>query len=81
MEMDDRALARRKVREAEDALGKARAKFHALDAPGRDDAEADAAWRSVIAGVTLARADPARRRWQPIAERVTVRGVNEPVIE
>jgi len=33
--------------------------------------------RRVIASVTLARADPKRRRHQPIAERVAVQWVGE----
>ena len=70
--MDDRALARRRVREAEDAVSEARARLYSLDAPLDDEAKADRAWRSVIAGVTLAKADPTRRRNQPISERVTV---------
>jgi hypothetical protein len=33
--------------------------------------------RRVVAEVTVAKADPKRRRWQPIAERVSVRWVGE----
>ncbi len=38
-----------------------------------EDAEADRRHlRRFVASVTLAKADPARRRWQPISERVTI---------
>ena len=43
-----------------------------------EDAERDRAHlQAHIASVTLAKADPKRRRWQPIAERVQVRWVGE----
>ena len=43
-----------------------------------DDAEADRRLlRRHIASVTVAKADPRRRRWQPIGERVAVRWVGE----
>lgn len=58
-------------------MSAAPARLYSLDAPLDDEAEADRAWRSVIAGVTLAKADPARRRNQPIGERVTVTWTDE----
>jgi recombinase-like zinc beta ribbon protein len=71
-EMRDRARARRKVMDAESDLEAARAALYGLDAPGPEADEVDAAWRTALASVTLERADPARRRWQPVSERVTV---------
>jgi hypothetical protein len=43
------------------------------DDPARDKQH----MRQHIASVTLAKADPARRRWQPVAERVQVRWVGQ----
>ena len=73
LKLEDRARARRRVREAEEALSEAQASFYAIDAPGTETEEADAAWRAALAEVTLSKADPRRRRHQPIAERVQVR--------
>ena len=43
-----------------------------------EDAEADRRHlRRHVASVTLAKADPARRRWQPIEERVAIRWVGD----
>ncbi len=57
MEMDDRDHARRRVREAEDALTQARAALYRLEAPLNETAEVDRAWLAVIESVTLAKAD------------------------
>jgi hypothetical protein len=75
MEMQDRALAMRRVGEAEEELGRARAASYALDAPADEAVEADNAWRSVVASVALARADR-RGRHQPVGERVAVTWVD-----
>jgi hypothetical protein len=43
-----------------------------------EDIEADRRHlRKFIASVSLAEADPKRRRWQPIGERVTIRWIGE----
>lgn len=48
-----------------------------MDYRGRDPELDRRRMRRVIASVTLEAADPARRRWQPISERVTIRWVGE----
>jgi hypothetical protein len=51
--------------------------------PWGEDKEADRrTLRRYVGSVTVAKADPARRKWQPISERVQVRWADgsEPVI-
>ena len=69
LELEDRDLARRRVREAQSAVQAARAALWALDSPLPEDVEAERAWLAVIASVTVSKQ---RRRGQPISERVAV---------
>jgi hypothetical protein len=48
-----------------------------LEGRGDDPARDRQRMRRVIAKVTLAKADPKRRRWQPISERVAICWVGE----